>query len=234
MKNQIKNLKKRTQRVSTLALLMAQATIFVACNSDNDDPGMEFSNKTNDTVTTIPFFVENDKGEIPSSEDDLLYEFRLQNPVLNREGEHLTWADFGTVSGSASVTCMEGGFEVDLELAGLIPNGVYTFWNVTFNEGGMDTSKELLNIRGIGCIGSTDGSENYFIASSDGTGHISAFTQAPGSLSMIGDILACPIADEYEFHIVGAYHLDSKTWGANLGPDGTAVEQFGFFFKNDD
>lgn len=229
----MKNLKSRIQSVSTFALPLTVATIFVACNSNDDKGDMVFSNETINAVTTIPFFVVNDNGELPVSEDDLLYESRLRNPVLDRDGKHLTWVDFSTVSGSASVTCMEGGFEVDIELSGLIPNGVYTFWNVTFNEGGMDTTKELLNIRGIGCIGSTDGSENYFIASSDGTGHINAFTQAPNSLSMIGDILACPIDDEYEFHIVGAYHLDSKTWGASLGPDGTAVEQFGFFLKND-
>ena len=31
--------------------------------------------------------------------------------------------------------------------------------------------------------------------------------------------------------VVGAYHLDGQTHGATLGPDGTAVEQFGFIFK---
>jgi hypothetical protein len=31
--------------------------------------------------------------------------------------------------------------------------------------------------------------------------------------------------------VVGAYHIDGQSHGASLGPDGTAVEQFGFIFK---
>jgi len=32
-------------------------------------------------------------------------------------------------------------------------------------------------------------------------------------------------------HVVGAYHIDGQSHGASIGPDGTAVEQFGFIFK---
>ena len=28
-----------------------------------------------------------------------------------------------------------------------------------------------------------------------------------------------------------AYHIDSQTYGPDLGPDGTVVEQFGFIFR---
>ncbi|MBC3757426.1 hypothetical protein H7U19_03345 [Hyunsoonleella sp. SJ7] len=234
MKNKLNNFYNLTKPLKSLGLLITAVLSLTACETDDvsSDANLNLPNMTNNEVITVPFFVENGNGDMPSSSEDLLYEFRLLNPILNREGNHLTWEDFSTVSGIASVACMEGGFEVEMQLSGLIPNGVYTFWNVTFHDGGMDPSKEMLNIRGIGCIGASDGSENYFIASNDGTGYIKAFTQTPNSLSMIGDIKACPLSDEVEFHIVGAYHLDSKTWGADLGPDGTAVEQFGFIFKN--
>jgi hypothetical protein len=232
MKTEFNKLTKSIRKILFYGLLVSVLLTVASCsNDDNDEQIAEVPKALNNEVITVPFFVQNENGDMPSSDADLLYEFRLNNPVLDRDGNHLTWADFGTVSGTASVTCLEGGFEISMELTGLIPNGVYTFWNVTFNEGGMNTNMEMLNIRGIGCIGAIDGSENYFIASGDGTGSISAFTQSPADLSMIGDILSCPITDEIEFHIVGAYHLDSKTWGPNLGPDGTAVEQFGFIFK---
>ena len=88
-------------------------------------------------------------------------------------------------------------------MTGLVPNGLYTIWNVTFDEGGMNPELEMLNINGIGCIGATDGSQNYFIASSTGTGHnLSPYTSAPQNLSMIGDINECPLTDETEFHVL--------------------------------
>lgn len=229
-KSELNNLSKSVKKIMIYGLLATILLATVSCNKD-DDQVIEPPNTENNEVITVPFFVQNENGEMPSSNTDLVYEFRLNNPVLDREGNHMTWADFSTVNGTASVTCLEGGFEVSMELTGLVPNGVYTFWNVTFHDEGMDTNAEMLNIRGIGCIGANDGSENYFIASGDGTGYIRAFTQTPAELSMIGDILSCPITDEVEFHIVGAYHLDSKTWGANLGPEGTVVEQFGFIFN---
>jgi len=232
MKTEFNYLTKRVKKIMLFGLLVSTIITSISCNNDDDTVQMaETPNATNNEVITVPFFVQNENGEMPSSNTDLIHEFRLNNPVLDREGNHMTWADFSTVTGTVSVTCLEGGFEVTMDLNGLIPNGVYTFWNVTFNDGGMDTNMEMLNIRGIGCIGATDGSENYFIASGDGTGSITAFTQTPADLSMIGDILSCPLTDEIEFHIVGAYHLDSKTWGSNLGPDGTAIEQFAFIFK---
>jgi len=66
-------------------------------------------------------------------------------------------------------------------------------------------------------------------ASADGKGKITAITPA-SDLSMAGTIGGCVLTDEYEWHVAGAYHLDDKSHGPDLGPDGTAVEQFGFIF----
>ena len=234
MKNQFEILKNSAKNIALVGVLSTLAMTNMSCEKDDEGsmPLVELSSALSESVITVPFFVQNEMHEMPSQESDLLYEFRQRNPIVDMNGKHMTWGDFGTVKGKAKVTSVEGGFMVDLELSGLIPNGVYTIWNVTFFEEGMDPSKEMLNIRGIGVVGATNGSENYFTASNDGKGSISAFTATPAPLSMIGDILADPLKDEVEFHIVGAYHLDGKTWGANLGPDGTAVEQFGFIFKN--
>ena len=226
-----KTMKNRRNGMISMVLFAMLATVNLAC--DDEKKVTVMPSAFNSEIVTVPFFVTNTDGNMPGNDNELLYEVRVNNPVLDVDGNQLTWKDFKTVNGGINVQCKEGGFEVDMELSGLIPNGVYSFWNVTFKTGGMNTDMEMMNIRGLGCIGSVDGSENYFTASADGKGTITAFTQTPNQLSMMGDILSCPLSDEVEFHVVGAYHMESKTWGSNLGPDGTAVEQFAFIFKNE-
>ena len=115
-----------------------------------------------------------------------------------------------------------------LHLSRLIPRGVYTIWNVVFKEPGFEPT--FANLIGLGALGVPSGTQNVFRASASGEGAVSAITEA-GALSMKGSIGACAPNDEFEWHVVGAYHLDGQSHGASLGPDGTAVEQFGFIFK---
>ncbi len=214
--------------------LLAVVFLFLAaCSSDDEgNQGNNGSSEFSDEVVTVPFFIENDQGDMPTEASDLIYEIREKVPVMDMDGTHMRLFDFSTVNGSVQVDCMEDGVYIDVKLRGLVPNGVYTLWHVTFNEGGADPSKEMLNIRGIGAVGKGDGSDNFFIASPTGTAEISAFSPTGRVLSMIGDIKQCPLSDEEEWHIVGSYHMDSKTYGPVLGPDGTVVEQFAFVFKN--
>ncbi|MEM6840993.1 MAG: hypothetical protein AAF944_24650 [Bacteroidota bacterium] len=198
--------------------------------SEDEEP--DLVTETLEEVITVPFFIQNEAGEMPSETNELIYDIRMNEPIVDVDGNHMTFGEFSTVNGSIDVMCEENAVSIDVSLKGLIPNGVYTLWHVTFNEGGMDPSQELLNIRGIGAVGSGDGSDNFFIASPDGTAEISAMSPTPRNLSMIGDIKDCPLTNEEEWHIVGSYHLDGKTWGPDLGPDGTVVEQFGFVFTN--
>ncbi len=213
---------------------MAIALLLLSsCN--NDDEGNPVDERTSeflDEVAIVPFFIENEFGEIPTEATELIYENRKKMPVMDMDGIHMRLFDFSLVNGNIEVTCENGGVSMDVELRGLVPNGVYTFWHVTFNEEGADPSKEMLNIRGIGAVGKGDGSDNFFLASPTGTAKFSAFSPTGRVLSMIGDIKSCPLTDEKEWHVVGSYHMDSKTYGPVLGPDGTVVEQFAFVFKN--
>lgn len=207
--------------------------LLTGCSSDDEgNPINEGTSEVLDEVTTIPFFIENELGEIPTEPSELIYEIREKVPIMDMDGIHMRLFDFSSVNGSIEVTCENNGVSINVELRGLVPNGVYTLWHVTFNEGGADPSKELLNIRGIGAVGKGDGSDNFFIASPTGTASLSAFSPTDQVLSMIGDIKPCPLTDEEEWHVVGSYHMDSKTYGPVLGPDGTVVEQFAFVFKN--
>lgn len=230
MKKKIYKLANMSKAIIGLTMTLL---LLSACNNDDENsPSDKGTSEFSDEMVMVPFFIENELGETPTEPTDLIYENRLGVPITDMDGTHMRLFDFSLVNGSIEVTCEDNGVSMDVELRGLVPNGVYTFWHVTFKEGGIDPSKEMLNIRGIGAVGKGDGSDNFFIASPTGTATFSAFSPTGRVLSMIGDIESCPLTDEEEWHIVGSYHMDSKSYGPVLGPDGTVVEQFAFVFKN--
>jgi len=106
------------------------------------------------------------------------------------------------------------------ELTGLIPNGVYSIKLLTFKAPGFDGT--FSNLIGLGALGSSDGSHSSFLARADRTGSISAITPS-GPLSVFGNIAGCALTGEFEFHVVGVYHIDGKTYGGAEAPAGTAV-----------
>jgi hypothetical protein len=180
-----------------------------------------------DQIVHVPLFIRDAAGQIPSAPDALLYEARKMNPVLAPDGHQLTLAEFNTPAGSASAKCVSDGTHATAHVSGLIPNGVYTYWNVVFKAPGFDPT--FSNLIGLGALGAATGTQNSFRASASGEGELSAITPG-GPLSTVGAIDACAL-DEFEWHVVGAYHIDGQTHGPTLGPDGSAVEQFGFKLK---
>lgn len=215
-----------TSKFLALVILFA----FSACSDKEEYIGPSV---TNESVFTLPFFVLNDAGQMPSSENELVYESRLKNPVIAPDGHQLTWGEFGTVTGKAEAICRDNGVEVQLSLSGLIPNGVYTMWDVIFEAPGVDPADPILGIDGLGASGKGDGTDNFFVASPTGTAQITMLSPG-GDLSMISNVSMgkCPLTDNFEWHVVGAYHMDGNTYGPDLGPIGTSVEQFGFIFQN--
>jgi len=182
----------------------------------------------NTTIVHVPFFIKAAGGQPPTSASSPLFEARKGNPILAPDGHAVTLGEFNAVEGSASVQCVARGTLVTLQLSHLIPRGVYTIWNLVFKEPGFEPT--FANLVGLGAIGSPAGTENVFRASASGEGAVAAITQ-PGPLSAMGSIGACAPTDHFEWHVVGAYHIDGQSHGPVLGPDGTAVEQFGFIFK---
>ncbi len=216
-----------------LKIVTILLVIIIGCTSCNNDDEAAGTNPgtTSSDIIAVPFFVETADKQMPVSRDQLLYEARNHNPIKAPDGRHLNWGEFSQVTGNVTVNCMGGSVKVDLALNGLIPNGVYTIWNVTFDAPGMDPSQAMLGLDGIGAAGKGNGSDNYFVASANGSASI-AIISPGGSLSMMGTMEACPLTDNFEWHIVGTYHMDGKTYGPDLGPDGTVAEQFAFIFKN--
>jgi len=183
--------------------------------------------RTSDIVH-IPFFVQDAAGGAPSAPSTPLFEVRKHNAVIAPTGRQITLAEFAAVEGTASVQCLASGTQVSLQLRNLIPSGVYTIWNVVFKAPGFDPT--FANLSGLGAAGGAGGTQNVISASAGGEGSLTVTTSA-GPLSAQGSIGACALTDEFEWHVVGAYHIDGQSHGPTPGPDGTAVEQFGFIFK---
>lgn len=220
MKTLIKNLTKSILPILVIAI----------AGCDDNDENLPTQRIVTDEIITVPLFVVDGNGNAPTGPETMLFEIRELNPVVDTEGKQLSFEEFSTVRGTAIIEGIEGGTRVSLNLTGLVPNGLYTLWNVTFKEPGFDPSLEDMNLIGLGVVGKNDGSESYFRASPTGTGQITAFTPE-GPLSMMGGIAAHPFSQEVEWHLVGSYHMDDQTHGPDLGPDGTVVEQFAFIFK---
>ena len=213
-----------------LMSLVAVLTTGVLTGCDTTDPEPKGPSAFSDDVLPVPLFIETAGKTPPADPNEPLYEARAHQPIVAPDGHHVTLREFTAVEGTASVTCGDGGVDVALTLSGLLPNGVYTIWLATFKAPGLDPAAEDLNMLGMGTLGPHDGSKSAFVASADGKGHVAAFTPG-GALSVMGRMADCPLIDEYEWHVAGAFHMDGKTHGPILGPDGTAVEQFVFIFR---
>jgi hypothetical protein len=194
------------------------------------------------SIMALPFFVVDGNGAsidpATASANTPLFDARAyvaQNaliPVTAPDGRQVTWGEFTTVRGDIAVKCIEQGTHVVLNLSNLIPKGVYTIWNVTFNEDGFQVPHPLNlapSFIGVGPSGPSDGSRNTFTASASGQASISTITPQ-GPLGTFGQIGGCALTDEFEWHVAGLYHMDGLSHGSNLGPIGTMAEHFAFVF----
>jgi hypothetical protein len=222
----------RAGAVALAALLMfARLTGCDQVDYDDDEPSLPAA--TSDELVIVPIFLQDANGNPAVDPSTPLFETRAGEAILGPDDHQLTLAEFSTVTGRVEVDCVEGATRVRLDLQGLIPNGVYTMWNAPFKAPGVLPDEPGFNLSGRGVIGASDGSQSSFVASATGTATFEATTSG-GDLSEFGRIAECALSGEVEWHVVGAYHIDGKTHGPSLGPDGTAVEQFAFIFRGED
>jgi hypothetical protein len=183
----------------------------------------------NTQVIHVPFFIEDASGGAPTQGSTPLFESRAHQPILAPDGHQVTLDEFNAVEGRASVKCVHQGTHIVLQLGGLIPGGVYTINLLTFKAPGFDGT--FTNLIGLGALGSGHGAYSSLRARANGSGTISAIMPG-GPLSVFGAIADCALSGEFEFHVVGVYHIDGKTYGGAEAPAGTAVEQFAFIFHS--
>ncbi len=194
-----------------------------------------------DKAELILDFMTGEDGTLDSPDDLLLdadpcdpNEPDVLEPVLAPDGHQLTLSEINGVEGRATVRCDDRGTRITMRLSGLIPHGVYTIWLLTFEEPGFTPDFE--HLIGEGSLGPPDGRRNEFVASRRGRASLSV-RQRAGELSEFGEVTDC-LFDEFEFHLVGAYHPDGQTYGPTPGPADAPnmfcyfVEHFGFVFQS--
>lgn len=221
---------------SMINLYVVAITMALAAASSQADPPMR-----NSDAEFITDYMTSADGMLDSP-DDLLLDLDpcdpeqpdLLDPVLAPDGHQLTLGELSPVAGRATVKCDDRGTRVRLRLSGLIPGGVYTVWLLTFTEPGF--TPDFAHLIGEGSLGPPDGSKNSFVASEDGKAKLSV-RQPAGALSEFGEVTNC-LFDEFEFHLVGAYHPNGQTYGPTPGPADASnpfcffVEHFGFVFQS--
>jgi hypothetical protein len=145
--------------------------------------------------------------------------------ILAPDGHQVTLAEYVNLSGSVAVKCINEGTHSVLHVSGLIPHGIYTLWYVVPNA--VRPPPFLM----VGPAGTDDGSQNRFDASASGEGEISNITPAGQFAFVPGNFPSCALTLR-EFHLVGAYHIDQRTWGPNPGNGGgTVIDSFAFVYK---
>jgi hypothetical protein len=239
---------KRITRLMSAVMMIAVLTIVVSttsCKKDNQslssDNSSALSSSSNSSALSeqqtaslrvdlvhVPDWLEDANKLPPSGDATLLWNNQGHVPILAPDGHQITLGEYNNVSGYAEVKCINAGTHVVIHLKGLIPNGVYTMWIVTFKSPGFDGT--FVNQIGEGSLGAPDGSQNAFTASAAGTASLSVITPAE-SLSEFGSVGNC-FSSEYEVQLAAAYHLDNLTHGGTPGEDPTTwVVPFAFPFK---
>ena len=151
-------------KLHTLALALSSTLCLLAaaCGSEPEDADraadVQAAPRRSSNIVHVPLFIKDASGATPTDPAALLYEVRLGKPVLAPDGHQLTLAEFNAPQGTASVKCVPQGTHVTLQLTGLIPNGLYTLWNVVFEAPGFDPT--LAHLIGLGAAGSPDWNHN--------------------------------------------------------------------------
>lgn len=137
-------------------------------------------------------------------------------PVVAPDGHQMTFGEWITAAGGVTLTCLPGGgTQFDVNLTGLIPNGVYTIWHFTSGAGGALASHP-------------NDINNIFVANASGAVNASVVS-SEGAMTFFGRSASCqlpvPLRGEVDDGVtmVLLYHTDNKSWGPVPGPESTTV-----------
>lgn len=156
-----------------------------------------------------------------------IFEYRQGNAVYapgTGKRRQLTVGEFMKVCGSVSVKCtIQQGTRTAMHLNNLVPGGIYSIWVV------VPDPNDMMKMVAVGSLGKSDGSENTLTADQNGEGDIVGYNTG-GKLSDFGSIADCWPGSEPITQVGGVYHIDGKTHGPVIGPDGTYAAHFAFVF----
>ncbi len=168
-------------------------------------------------------------NEIPSDPNELIY--RSGNPpvpITAPDGHHVTLQEWMSTQGTALVTCDGAVTRYELNFTGLIPNGVFTLWNIPFSVS-VGPGSGLSGSIGAGSLGAANGSQNAFVAAEDGTAAITLSVIGGNPLSVFGEAPRCTLTDARGLMLVVLYHIDGQTYGPDPGPENTLSDHMIFY-----
>ncbi|MDX1641390.1 MAG: hypothetical protein R3220_06815 [Balneolaceae bacterium] len=165
-----------------------------------------------------------------------IYEGRENNPILDPNGEQVRWGEFSDADGAVIVKCTKPGTKITTHLNNLIPKGLYSIW-VDIFEAGTNNRIERISYadNDKGGRPPEDGLRNVFHASAHGEGHIAGFI-SPKKFNGV-EISSCMLSDiesdEYDWRVIGIYHIDGTAGINEINDAGTFVEQTGLIFETE-
>ncbi len=145
------------------------------------------------------------------------------NEIKAPDGHQVTLSEFQTAKGNLLVHCNGNSSTVEISLAGMIPNGTYTFWlaymtrKVKVGES-IDFANDFVNFTNPP-IGPSDGSGNAVVA------------DANGKIEATLEHASCILTDEVALVIPVLYHLNGKTFGGGHVPDAEETVQMLVYFQ---
>ena len=225
---------KNNFRLLTAAIIISLTA--TSCQKEDNTPtasqdaSMEKSAAPMRTTEVVHFedFIQDYNFQPLVNDTSLVFEAVAHNPVTAPDGHQVTFAEINAVTGRASIKCVNAGTHVVLNMHGLIPSGVYSFFVTTFQSPGFTPTFEFMTADGV--IGAIDGSQSTITADANGDGSISAIVRA-GPLSEFGSIGPC-LTGEFQVFFTAGYHIDGMSHGPVPGPPGTCVFPYGFVFQN--
>jgi hypothetical protein len=124
-------------------------------------------------------------------------------PHAKGESMGMTLGEWLKTSGRGTYTYRDGEGSLDLRFTGLVPNGIYTMWNVF---GPVSPPKPFTGLLDLP-LGASDGSENMFRADEQGNA-VFTHTFKPGL--QFSDVWTNAL-------LAICYHRDGKTYGGSPG-----------------
>jgi hypothetical protein len=154
----------------------------------------------------------------PSAANELLFAKNIFDSPLGQlnaikapDGHQITLSEFQQANGELLVHCNGNSSTIEIALAGMIPNGTYTFWlaylKTTRKVGEqIDFANDFVNFTNPP-IGASSGTENIAIA------------DAGGNISVTLEHASCILTDEVALVIPVLYHINGQTFGGGHVPD---------------
>jgi hypothetical protein len=176
-------------------------------------------------LDNIDVSIVDGRGGHPGTGEAPVFEARRHRPVTTPARRPVSYGEFMRAAGDMQARCEGGVTTIRVRLHGLIPGGDYSLWSFVFDPPGRTPS--LAAATGAGALGA--GRAHIFTASREGEAYV-ALTVPGGPRSGFGSSRGCEL-DEFEWKIVGAYHLDGARPDVLPTTDGSVVEQFGFTFR---